>query len=240
MFSRVSSGQRRRSYCTQSSWTIRWNHHRYLGSGELDLGRNIIWQTTPWMLRLNWSRLGESPLIDLWNQSIYSPRYAKQKLWEGTKGPSHSRSKSSSPLSRLGPLQDPLFRTLIHDSHFGDNCLRLRKMLHSIPCILKKINGVTPKLASLNELFNADSHWTLKSWWYGLAQNNTMQRGPKTSVFGFKNKSTLSTAKLWSNQNGKETTSNWTQTLTRIIACLQREIISGTKPGTVQQWWEPF
>ena len=107
MFSRVSSGQRHRSYCRQSSWTIRWNHHRYLGSGELDLGRNIIWQTTPWMLRLNWSRLGESPLIDLWNQSIYSSRYVKQKLWEGTIGPSHSRSKSSSSLRRLGPLQDP-------------------------------------------------------------------------------------------------------------------------------------
>lgn len=128
MFSCVSSGQRHRSYCTQSSWTIRWNHHRYLGSGGLDLGRNIIWQNTPWMLRLNWSRLGESPLIDLWNRSIYSSRYAKQKLWEGTLGPSHSRSKSSSPLSRLGPLQDSLFRTLIHDSHFRDNCLRLRKI----------------------------------------------------------------------------------------------------------------
>ena len=78
MFSRVSFGQRRRSYCTHASWTIGWSHHRYLGSGDLDLGRKITWHTTPWMLHFNWRRLGESPLIDLWNQPIYSLRYPKK------------------------------------------------------------------------------------------------------------------------------------------------------------------
>ena len=164
MFSRVFSGQRHRSYCTQSSWTIRWNHHRYLGSGELDLGRNIIWQTTPWMLRLNWSRLGESPLIDLWNQSIYSPRYAKQKLWEGTIGPSHSLSKSTSPLSRLGPLQDPLFRTLIHDSHFGAIVWGWEKYFTGFLVFWRKLTVLRPNSQAW---MNYSMQIPIEPWWAG-------------------------------------------------------------------------